>query len=59
MLLSEKIKKIITSEIKSQETLLKLLDNQEKNYHEDYSNKKEAINKSLAYYNKVLEEGDK
>ena len=59
MLLSEKIKKIIESEIKSQKQLLKLLDNQEKNYHEDYSSKKEMINKSLEYYDKVLKEGDK
>ena len=56
MLVSEKIKKVIEVEIKSQKQLLKLLDAQEKNYKVDYSDEKENINKSLEYYNKILNE---
>ena len=56
MLVSEKIKKAIEAEVKSQKQLLKLLDAQEKNYKVDYSDKKEAINDSLDYYSKILNE---
>ncbi len=54
MLISEKIKKTIESEVKAQQTLLKLLVNQEQNYNVDCSKEKEAIEESIAYYNKVI-----
>lgn len=56
MLVSEKIKRAIEIEVKAQKQLLKLLEAQEKNYKEDYGDKKEAINQSLNYYDKVLKE---
>ncbi len=56
MLVSEKIKKVIKGEIKSQETLLKMLENQEKNYGAKYPKEKEQIKLSIEYYNKVLRE---
>ena len=56
MLVSEKIKKAIESEVKAQKQLLKLLEAQEKNYKEDYSDKKDAINQTLNYYDKILNE---
>ena len=56
LLISEKIIKVINSEIKSQNSLLKLLEDREKNYHTDHSQDKEKINKSLQFYNKILEE---
>lgn len=56
MLVSEKIKDAIKKEIKSQENLLKLLENQEKNYGKNYEDEKVEIKNSIAYYNKVLNE---
>ncbi len=56
MLISIKIKKAIEVEAKSQQQLLKLLVNQEANYGVDLSKEKAEINKSLAYYEKVLKE---
>lgn len=56
MLVSEKIKKAIESEVKAQKQLLKLLEAQEKNYKQDYAEEKQAINDSLNYYDKVLKE---
>lgn len=56
MLVSEKIKKAIESEVKSQKSLLKLLEAHEKNYKVDYSEEKEEINASLNYYDKILNE---
>ena len=56
MLVSEKIKKAIEIEVKAQKQLLKLLEAQEKNYKEDYSDKKDAINQTLNYYDKILNE---
>lgn len=56
MLVSEKIKKSIEIEVKSQKQLLKMLEAQEKNYKVDYADKKEAINQSLEYYSKILNE---
>lgn len=56
MLVSEKIKDVIRKEIKSQENLLKFLENQEKNYDKDYSQDKQDIRNSIAYYNKILNE---
>ena len=56
MLVSIKIKKAIEVEAKSQKQLLKLLENQEANYGVDLSKEKTEINKSLAYYEKVLKE---
>lgn len=58
MLLSLKIKKAIEGEIKSQKALLKLLVSQEANYGSNCSKEKEEINKSIAYYEKVLKEGN-
>ncbi len=56
MLVSIKIKKAIEQEAKNQKQLLKLLENQEANYGVDLSKEKTEINKSLAYYEKVLKE---
>lgn len=56
MLISEKIKKSIETEVKSQKNLLKLLDNQEKNYKVDLKQEKENIATSITYYEKVLSE---
>lgn len=56
MLMSVKIKKAIESEEKSQKALLKLLLNQEANYGTDLTKEKAEINKTLAYYDKVLKE---
>lgn len=58
MLISTKIKKVIENEIKSQKTLLKLMTNQETNYGVDLSKEKSDINKSVAYYEKVLKEAE-
>ena len=56
MLVSIKIKKAIEQEVKSQKALLKLLETQEANYSVDLSKEKGEINKSLAYYDKVIKE---
>lgn len=56
MLVSIKIKKAIESEIKAQQTLLKLLVAQEQNYNVDCSKEKEDIEKSISYYNKVIKD---
>lgn len=56
MLISVEIKKKIEKEAKTQRTLLKLLENQEKNYNMDLTQEKEDINKSIDYYDKVLKE---
>ncbi len=56
MLISNKLKKAIESEVKAQQTLLKLLVNQEQNYNVDCSKEKEDIEKSIAYYNKVIKD---
>lgn len=56
MLVSEKIKKIINAEIKSQENFLKVLDSQEKNYGLQLSKEKETTQNSIDYYKKFLEE---
>lgn len=56
MLVSEKIKKIIKAEIKSQENFLKVLNSQEKNYGLQLSKEKETTQNSIDYYKKFLEE---
>lgn len=56
MLVSEKIRKTIKAEMKAQEGLVKLLEKQEKEYGANYSKEKEQIQKSIEYYNKVLNE---
>lgn len=56
MLVSEKIKKAIKSEVKAQQNLMKLLIEQEKNYGKDLREEKEAIEASLVYYSKILKE---
>ena len=53
-LLSINIKKNIEKELKAQKSLLKLLLNQENNYNQDFSEKKIEIEKSIAYYEKIL-----
>lgn len=56
MLISIKLKKAIEGEIKAQQTLLKLLENQEQNYNVDCSKEKAEIEESIAYYNKVIKD---
>lgn len=56
MLVSEKIKDVVKKEIKNQESLLKMLEAQEKNYRKDYNNEKNEIKNSIEYYNKILNE---
>lgn len=58
MLLSLKIKKTIESEIKNQKALLKLIVAQETNYNSNYAKEKEDINKTIAYYEKILRDGN-
>lgn len=58
MLLSEAIKKVIIKEKKALESLIKALENQEKNYGADYTADKERIGKSLEYYNKIIEDAN-
>ena len=55
-LVSESIKKAIEKEKKSQQTFLKTLERQEKNYGKDYTEEKEFVKKSIAYYQKILQE---
>ena len=56
MLVSIKIRKAIESEAKAQKNLLKSLESQEANYKVDFSKHKAEINKSIEYYNKILDE---
>ena len=56
MLVSEQIKEIIKKEVKSQQSVIKVLENQEKEYGFQFTKEKEMINKSIEYYNKVLNE---
>ena len=53
---SIKIIKSIESEIKTLQTLLKALENREKNYQVDLSVEKAEINESIEYYKWVLKE---
>ena len=59
MLLSLKIKKVIESEIKVQQTLKKSLELQETNYNVDLSNMKNDIEKVIAYYQDFIKNGSK
>lgn len=59
MLLSLKIKKVIESEIKIQQTLKKSLELQEANYGVDLSNMKNDIDKVIAYYQDFIKNGSK
>ena len=59
MLLSLKIKKVIESEIKVQQTLKKSLELQEVNYGVDLSNMKNDIEKVIAYYQDIIKNGSK
>ena len=59
MLLSLKIKKVIESEIKVQQTLKKSLELQETNYGVDLSNMKNDIDKVIAYYQDFIKNGSK
>lgn len=53
-LISEKIKKVIKTEIKAQETTLKILENQEVNYGLQLGKEKEFVKKTINNYNKML-----
>lgn len=55
-LISEKIKKAIESELKSQQAYLKLLESQEKYYGKDHTEEKEFVKKTIANYDKMLKE---
>ena len=59
MLLSLKIKKVIESEIKVQQTLKKSLELQEANYGVDLSNMKNDIDKVISYYRDFIKNGSK
>ena len=59
MLLSLKIKKVIESEIKVQQTLKKSLELQETNYGVDLSNMKNDIEKVITYYQDFIKNGSK
>ena len=59
MLLSLKIKKVIESEIKVQQTLKKSLELQEANYGVDLSNMKNDIDKVINYYQDFIKNGSK
>ena len=59
MLLSLKIKKVIESEIKVQQTLKKSLELQEVNYGVDLSNMKNDIEKVINYYQDFIKNGSK
>lgn len=59
MLLSLKIKKVIESEIKVQQTLKKSLELQEANYGVDLSNMKNDIDKVITYYQDFIKNGSK
>lgn len=56
MLVSEKIKSAIKKEIKAQETAIKVLENQEKEYGLTFPKEKALIKESINYYNKILKE---
>ena len=56
MLVSEKIKSAIKAEVKSQESFIKVLEKQEKDYGANYSKEKEQIKNSIEYYKKILNE---
>lgn len=56
MLLSQKITKAIESEIKSLKATVKTFEKLENDYGYDYAEKKNEINKSIAYAEKVLKE---
>lgn len=56
MLANKKILKSIENEIKSQKTLLKLLNNQETNYNVDLSSEIKNVIDSIAFYENVLKE---
>lgn len=56
MLVNEKIKATIKSEIKSLQALLKSLESREVNYKVDLSKAKQEITDSLSYYAQILEE---
>lgn len=56
MLVSEKIKSLIKKEIKAQESVINILENQEKEYGLDFQKEKKLIKESIDYYNKILKE---
>lgn len=56
MLVSEQIKKYVEKEIKAQQSYLKILETQEKNYHLDLTDEKNGAKASIEYYNKILRE---
>jgi hypothetical protein len=58
MLISVKIKKVIIKEINAQKSLLKALENQERDYEEDYTNVKEITNRRINNYRSFVEEDE-
>ena len=56
MLISNKIKNTIETEIKSQKALIKVLKNQESSYNTNVKEVVEHAEKTIIYYEKVLKE---
>lgn len=56
MLVSIKIKKSISAEIKEQEAFLKKLEMQEINYKIDLSKERSSVEKIIENYNKILKD---
>lgn len=56
MLVSIKIKKSISAEIKEQESFLKKLEMQEINYKIDLSKERSSVEKIIENYNKILKD---
>ena len=56
MLVSKKIYKAIENELKAQKGLVKMLEAQEESYAVDLTKEKEAVNKNINFYEKVLKE---
>lgn len=56
MLISVQIKKAIENEIKSQQTLIKVLEKQEAMYNADAKAILDHAKKTIAFYDKVLKE---
>lgn len=54
MLLNVKILKLLETEVKTQEKFKKSLEDQEKNYGADYTEKKTEIEKSIKFMNEVI-----
>lgn len=58
MLISVKVQKTIEQEIKAEESYLKALENQEKNYKVDLTSNKEEAQASIDFYKKILKDAE-